>query len=101
VQIISVRIAAIGDIKGLTLTPRDPAGATAPQPASEREVYIDGTHGYRACPAYDRGAIEPGMSIEGPALVDQLDTTIFIRPGWKAVADAYESLVASRTGAPA
>jgi N-methylhydantoinase A len=44
-------------------------------------------------PVYDRPAIEAGAVVEGPALVDAGDTTIWIRRGYRGRPDARGALI--------
>jgi N-methylhydantoinase A len=46
----------------------------------------------------DRGALVPGDRVEGPALVEERETTAVLRPGWSAVVNEDGSLVATRRG---
>ena len=52
---------------------------------------------------YDRAALAPGATIEGPAIVEQLDTTIPIEPGVVAEVDVFGNLLipVARNGAGA
>ena len=52
-----------------------------------------------ACPVYDRASLRPGHSLEGPAIVEQLDSTTPIFPRDTAVADRAGNLVIRVTGA--
>jgi N-methylhydantoinase A/oxoprolinase/acetone carboxylase beta subunit/N-methylhydantoinase B/oxoprolinase/acetone carboxylase alpha subunit len=45
-----------------------------------RKVWIDGA--FTEVPVYDRDALEDGARIEGPAIVEQYDTTTYVAPGW-------------------
>jgi N-methylhydantoinase A len=40
--------------------------------------------GYIDAKVYERQALSRGTSIEGPAVIEQTDTTIVIEPGWRA-----------------
>jgi N-methylhydantoinase A/oxoprolinase/acetone carboxylase beta subunit len=42
---------------------------------------------------YDRSAIVPGLQIQGPAIVEQPDTTTLIEPGWRATVVADGTLI--------
>ena len=100
IHVMSVRIAAIGTAARLEL-PRQPRTNSAiAHPSSERRVYIDDATGYRTCAAYARDAIPVGATLDGPCVVDQPDSTIYLRPGWQANADTYGNLIAQRAGAP-
>jgi len=46
---------------------------------------------------YDRVRLRPGAMFTGPALVFQLDSTVFIPPGWLARVDAYYNILLERT----
>jgi len=45
---------------------------------------------------YDRSGLKAGHIIEGPAIVEQDDTTVLILPGWKGIVDLYGNLFISR-----
>ena len=57
----------------------------------EREVYADGRHW--TAPVFDRLALAAGTVIEGPALLEQSDATVFIDPGLEGRIDAFGNLV--------
>jgi N-methylhydantoinase A len=98
VQIESVRVAAVGRFRTLaTPSPTKASGGDTP-PSAERKVYVDDQIGFRSCPVYARRDVSPGAAITGPAIVDQADSTIFLRPGWRAVADTAGNLVATYRG---
>ena len=62
-----------------------------PRAATVRPVYFGG---WCETPIHQRQALEPGMVIDGPAIVEQPDTTIVIEPGMHARVDAYGNLLA-------
>jgi N-methylhydantoinase A len=45
---------------------------------------------------YRRDALGAGSEIEGPAIVDQPDTTILILPGWSGVTEPSGNLILRR-----
>ena len=45
------------------------------------------------CPVYDREAISAGSVIEGPAILQQLDSTVVLEPGDVAQVHEYGSLI--------
>jgi N-methylhydantoinase A len=47
---------------------------------------------------YDRAQLAPGAVIDGPAIVEQADTTTLIEPGWRGEIARDGSLVLTRTG---
>jgi len=50
-----------------------------------RQVYFESSKGYVECPVYSRQLIKPGVSIPGPAIIEQMDTTTVVDPGDKIV----------------
>jgi N-methylhydantoinase A len=48
-------------------------------------------------PVYRRADLGRGQRIDGPAIVEERETTAVIRPGWTATVAADGSLVAERT----
>ena len=42
---------------------------------------------------YERSRIKPGTCFEGPAIIEQSDTTTVVEPGWLAEIDAHGSLI--------
>jgi N-methylhydantoinase A/oxoprolinase/acetone carboxylase beta subunit len=48
--------------------------------------------GEQETPVYRRANLEPGATLEGPALVDDEKTTCAVPPGWSLEVDTYEAL---------
>jgi N-methylhydantoinase A len=48
-------------------------------PAGSRSILFDGQHA-ADCPIYNREDLAPGQEIEGPAVIEELDSTTFLRP---------------------
>jgi N-methylhydantoinase A len=66
-----------------------PATATAsaaplPAPASHRRVHFGHGHGFLETPVLRRDTLEPGMVIEGPMVIEQLDSTVVLPPGTRS-----------------
>jgi N-methylhydantoinase A len=90
IEIYQLQVTAIG------LTPKpefarhplDRAGK--PQPVATRPVYFDETNdGALDTPVYARGKLPAGARIEGPAVIEQLDSTTLIPPGVTAEVDEW------------
>ncbi len=90
IELISYRVNAIGR----TPKPKIPKYeinklSPSPAPESNRQVYFNATKGFIDCPVYLRDDLFAGHKIIGPAVVEQMDTTIFIDFDWKAEIDEY------------
>ncbi|WP_293861915.1 hydantoinase/oxoprolinase family protein [uncultured Alsobacter sp.] len=61
-----------------------------------RAVHHDG-HWLDAA-LYRRADLPAGFVVTGPAVIEQFDTTIWVRPGWRGVVEQDGNLVLRRTG---
>jgi N-methylhydantoinase A len=67
------------------------AGAMAHDQPGERQTWLGGR--WVSASVYDRRGLPPGAAIEGPAIVEQLDTTTFLGLGDRARVDESGNLV--------
>jgi N-methylhydantoinase A len=82
VQIVSVRVAAIGAIPPLTV--RDvPAQSGADARKACRRLWFRETDAVEAA-IYDRRRMPAGLALTGPAVIESLESTILVPPGWQA-----------------
>ncbi|MEE2688410.1 MAG: hydantoinase/oxoprolinase family protein [Pseudomonadota bacterium] len=58
-----------------------------------RQAYF-APDGYRETPVYDRYSLRPGTSIDGPALIEERESTCLLTPGSHAQVDAQHNIVA-------
>lgn len=58
-----------------------------------RSVYFDGS--FVDTPIYQRRAIPAGGTFEGPAIIEQVDTTIVVNPEMAATVDGYGNVLLS------
>ena len=66
------------------------AAGGVPCPIKRRPVYFGG---WRDAAIYSREDLAPGMQFEGPAIVEQNDTTTVVEPGMVTRVDAYGNLL--------
>jgi N-methylhydantoinase A len=57
---------------------------TEPEPMGQRSVRFDELPHRVDTPLYDRDALRPGQAVAGPAIIEQLDSTILVPPGFCA-----------------
>lgn len=92
VEVVTARINASGRFARASFA----AAAAATGDAREREtrdVRFAGDTSRRRATIVHRASLEPGDTLPGPAVVEQLDTTTLIPPGWVARAHASGSLL--------
>jgi N-methylhydantoinase A len=92
VELVNYHVVAFGlvpkpELAKLPATGRKPGGAMR----GKRTVDFD-THGNHTAAIYERSRLEPGMEIDGPAIVEEPATTIVVFPGQQATVDDYGNL---------
>jgi N-methylhydantoinase A len=53
-----------------------------------RTVYLEQRGARAECPVYEREGLAAGCSLEGPAIIEQYDSTTYLPPGNTARAEA-------------
>jgi len=89
IEIVNLRVACLGQL-GRPSFPEVGPGPE-PRPREERDVFFDEC--WVKTPIYDRETIHAGSKLCGPAVVEQLDSTTVIPPGWGCEADKYGNLL--------
>jgi N-methylhydantoinase A len=88
VEFVNVRAAAIGVTADADFVRAAPAPG-APEPRETREVFFEDSGGFADTPIYDRAALGSDAVIDGPAVIEQMDTTVVVPPGARAQVDSY------------
>ncbi|MGE0119902.1 MAG: hydantoinase/oxoprolinase family protein [Dongiaceae bacterium] len=71
----------------------EPAARPDNPERGERQVLFAGSRAPVATAIYDRAALGPRSTIDGPAIIEQSDTTVLIEPGWRAQCVAGDCLL--------
>ncbi|MCS7464230.1 hydantoinase/oxoprolinase family protein [Paenibacillus doosanensis] len=90
VELVNIRLIAIGAIPKIRFDKRE-GGSETQEALPSRQVFFDGR--FVATPVYNRSGLRAGAVVEGPAIFEQLDSTIVIHPGQKAETDDYGNLL--------
>jgi N-methylhydantoinase A len=95
-EIVNLRAVGLGrtiraSLDGIARTPV-PEG-TAPPRAGSRAVQRGRDDEMQPVPTFDGAALQPGHRIDGPALIDGSDTTIWIPPETTTTVDERATLV--------
>src|SRR5213593_2229097 len=92
VEIVTWKLSAIGGAPRIALAKA--AGSGDGSRKGVRRAYFPETRGYADTPVYDRYALTPGMSLTGPAIVEERESTTVLPPGVTATVDEYANLLA-------
>ena len=92
VEFVSGRVAAIGLMSAPELQRHVAEGGKA-EPKETRPVYFDESGDYVDTAVYDRETLSAGSEFNGPAIVEQTDSTTVIHPGQRARIDELGNLL--------
>ena len=94
VEFVTLRLTAVGSIAKPGLREL-PAGRGGPEAARRavRRVWFAEAGGFTGCPSYDRYRLPAGAVIQGPAIVEEMDSTTVVHPGFRAEVDRYGNLL--------
>jgi len=99
VEVINVRVQAIGVTDKPVAREEAWAGDDAAHALKgRRAVYIPETKTFRDVPVYDGHKMRHGNRIEGPAMIEQETTAIFVSASYDCVVDALGSFALFRKG---
>ena len=93
VQLVNVWVSVELVISGSRRNTAERAVPDRPAPPSIRPVYLSGN--WIETAVYDRSALRSGQQIDGPAIIEQLDSTTLIWPGEQACIDAWDQIAVS------
>ncbi len=94
VEIVTLRVTAWGHLESagmarLSANLGNPADAVS----GRRPVYFEDAGGFVSCDIYHRGGLAPGSTIDGPAILENPDSTVIIDPGWRARIDDFGNCI--------
>ncbi len=92
VEVYRLTVTATGETPKAEFAEHD-LDRTAPELDSERDVVFDELPEPIKTPVYDRDKLKAGAVVEGPAIIEQLDSTILVPPGLKAEVDPSLTIV--------
>ena len=94
VQLVTYRVEATGLVRKAAFQPQPEEGPDASAARTgEREVWMPEAGGWTPCPIYDRAKLRPGNIVQGPAIIEQMDTTTVVLPAMAARVEPYLNLI--------
>jgi len=97
VELVNVRLTALG-VSPKPRLPALPRGGSDPAEAlkGQRPVWFSETGSFTPCPVLDRTRLRWGNVVPGPAVIEELDATTLVHPGYQATVDQYGNLLLRR-----
>jgi len=94
VELVSLRLISLGLVPQAKLSPGKVTGRKVEEAKTgERKVFFGKEHGTLTTQIYARDLLELGHKLNGPAIVEQLDTTTVIHPEQEAAVDEYRNII--------
>ncbi len=94
-NLVNVRTSVIGEREAMDLSnlidPHNRKSSVNDAQTGVRDVYFDG--GWHQTPIYWRDHLPMDFAIEGPAIIEQMDTTVLIEPGDQARGDEQGNIL--------
>lgn len=91
VELVNVRLISTGLLPRLKLSRGKVEERKVCRSSIKREVYFSG--GFQTTSIFQRNELENGHVVEGPAVIEQLDTTTLILPGQKGIIDEFSNII--------
>ncbi len=97
IELVNIRMTAIGKTDKPTFRKEADRGAD-PSMARKgvRSVFIPSEMDFAPVAVYDGDRMGCGNQLKGPAIIEQVNTTIFVPPGYEIECDPYGSFMMSR-----
>ena len=95
VEIVNLRCEVVEPVSKIEMRPfpSNPDSTLEDAVLERRKVYIDRETGFAECTIYGFDALSPGMSFDGPGIVEQPTATAFIPPGYRVECDRFKNLI--------
>lgn len=93
VEIYGLRVAAIGSVAKPELPKVNLKGTLEDAVKESRQVYFEEKNGYVNTIVYEKNKLPTDVHFSGPAIVEQLDSTVVIPPDFEAKVDVYRNII--------
>ena len=94
VQLVTFRVEASGVVPKATFEAQADAGPDASAAIiGSREVWVPEAGGFVECPVLDRDRLRAANRFTGPAIIEQMDATTVVPPGWIARVEPFLNVI--------
>jgi N-methylhydantoinase A len=94
IEVVTVRLSAFGALQAPAVA-EVRTGGTVPPPSAivgRREMMLPGLRTPRQVPVLARGELRPRNVVDGPAIIEEMDSTTLVLPGQRARVDRFGNL---------
>lgn len=100
VEIVNCRLQAVGNVAKAPLREISAAGSVAAAVTGTRKIYFGASCGWLEAQVYARPELPAGSSLDGPAVIEEMSSTVLLAPGQSAAVDRIGNLVINVKGVP-
>jgi N-methylhydantoinase A len=93
VEFVNARVTALGPAAVGELVPESDTGTAEEALTATRKVHFAEAGGWIETAIYDRGRLKAGARFDGPAILEQADSTVVVPPGARAEVDEYRNVI--------
>ena len=94
VEIMGLRITAVGSVDNAMIEEARLSEESIESAfKNTRKVFFEEEGDFLDTPVYDRGKLVPGMSVQGPAVIEERITTVIVHPRWRMEVDSYGNII--------
>ena len=96
VELVTLRLTARAGLDRPEISFTVASASAAPELKETRRIHFPRS-GFVDCPVYDRATLSHGQRLQGPAIVEQMDTTSVLFPGQQLECDTYGNMIITHT----
>ena len=93
IEVVNWRVVVGGPRPDVRLEKFPPSNGKKLPLKGYRQVYMSDTDGFVTCPVYDRYRLGSGASISGPAIIEEVESTVVVGSAGKVQADEHNNLL--------
>jgi N-methylhydantoinase A len=93
VEIVNCRLQAVGSVAKAPLREIGASGDIAAARTGQRDVYFGAEQGWLTAPVYARSRLPGSCTLAGPALIEEMSSTVLLAPGQGAAIDRIGNMV--------
>jgi len=95
IELVNVRLTARGEIDTPEIRPADPASEPVSSARRGTRPVVTAVDESIQTPYYEGDALAPGHQINGPAVIEEQNSTIWLPPNFDAEVDKYTNIIAT------
>ncbi|HYK14999.1 MAG TPA: hydantoinase/oxoprolinase family protein [Burkholderiales bacterium] len=93
VEIVNCRLQAVGAVAKAPLREIATGGSVKDAVTAQRKTYFGVKHGWLDTPVHARAKLPAGAMLAGPALIEEMSSTVLLAPGQSASVDRIGNIV--------